>query len=292
MPTVAAGIVAFNPQQGLTLLVAQLVGRDCPVLVHDNGSTCGLDVLADCEGLGATIVRAGGNSGIAGGLAALLDRATGSYEWLLTFDQDSLIEDGYVDGIMASATLADPKVAIVAPRVVETASGATVQGPAQDGRPREVARVISSGALCRVAALNAIGGFREDLFIDYVDYDLCLRLRAAGWKVVIEPKAVLHHTIGAQTSHRLLGILPVETSNHSADRQYYKYRNYLLLARDRTLLGDPRSAVLDAGALLWGPLKILLFENDRGAKLRAIGHGVADGIARRTGVRPTPDVRD
>jgi rhamnosyltransferase len=137
-----------------------------------------------------------------------------------------------------------------------------------------------------VEALNQIGGFREDLFIDYVDYDVCLRLRASGWKVAVEPAAVLRHTIGAQTPHRLLWLVPVDSSNHSPDRQYYKYRNYVLLARDRTLQVDLRSMVLDAAALLWQPVKIMLFERDRRQKLRAMGQGVTDGIRGRTGVRP------
>jgi len=283
---IAAGIVTFNPGAGLRSLCEELLAQECTVLIHDNASTAGIDVLAACEALGAIVHRSADNTGVAGGLAGLLARVTGTHDWLATFDQDSGIEPGFIAALASSAPASDPGVAVVAPRVIETASGATVQGPPDGLEPVAVVRVITSGALCRVAALNEAGGVREDLFIDYVDYDLCLRLRRAGWEVVVVPAAVLYHSIGAQTHHRLLGVVAVHASNHSPDRQYYKYRNYVLLARDRTLMADPRSAVLDGAALLWQPLKIALFERNRLAKLRAMAQGVAHGVQGRTGSRP------
>ena len=205
--------------------------------------------------------------------------------WLLPFDQDSQIDVGYVRALTQSPALDDPQTAIVAPIVFEQAMSRVVQGHDEWSEPTEVRRVITSGALCRVAAIAAVGGVRTDLFIDYVDYDLCLRLRTGGWKMVVEPAARMNHRIGEMSRHRLIGVFPVFTSNHSADRQYYKYRNYVLLARDGTLWRDPTSAVLDGAALLWGPAKVLLFEGDRVAKLRAMAQGVRDGIRGRAGVR-------
>lgn len=286
MTAIAAGVVSFNPDRNLALLCTELAAQGCAVFVHDNASATGQEVLAECERSGARVVRADQNTGVAGGLADLLAQTATGFEWLLTFDQDSQVPEGYVEALRDSPAAADAQVAIVAPRVIETATGATVQGRADDTGPRALSRVITSGALCRIAALDQVGGFRSDLFIDYVDYDLSLRLTTAGWKLMLHPDAVLQHTIGAQSTHRVVGKLAIITSNHSPDRQYYKFRNYLLLLRDRTLWADPRSAVLDGLALLWAPVKIVLFEQNRQAKLRAIGQGLADGVRGRGGPRP------
>jgi rhamnosyltransferase len=282
---VAAGIVAYNPTDSLVDLCRQLIAQGCAVLVHDNGSADGQSALTACAELGAQVHRAEDNSGVAGGLQALFERTRDDFDWLLTFDQDSRIEDGYVASLTNSPALSNRRVAIVAPRVIENATGQIVQGRPEATSWHQLDRVITSGALCRLRALAEVAGFRPDLFIDYVDYDLCLRLRASDWLVVVEPAAVLHHSIGSQSVHRLLGLIPITTSNHSADRQFYKYRNYVLLTRDGTLWLDARWALLDGLALLWGPAKIILFEDHKRAKLRAIGQGVVRGFRGRTGTR-------
>jgi GT2 family glycosyltransferase len=144
--------------------------------------------------------------------------------------------------------------------------------------------------LCRVSALRHVGGFRSDLVIDFVEWDLCVRLREAGWQIAIEPTAVLEHSIGRDTSHRLPLLGEVTTSNHSADRQYYKYRNYLLLARSGTLAHDPRWSARTALGLGLGVAKVVAFESDKKAKLAAIAAGVRDGVVGRGGTR-RPTVR-
>jgi GT2 family glycosyltransferase len=130
-----------------------------------------------------------------------------------------------------------------------------------------------------------VGGFRTDLVIDFVDWDLCVRLRGAGWQIAIEPAAVLEHTIGRATTHHVPLLGEVTTSNHNADRQYYKYRNYLLLARSGELAHDPGWSARTALGLGLGVAKVLAFESDKKSKLTAIAAGVRDGVAGRGGAR-------
>jgi cellulose synthase/poly-beta-1,6-N-acetylglucosamine synthase-like glycosyltransferase len=47
--------------------------------------------------------------------------------------------------------------------------------------------------LVRREAFSDVGGFDEDLAIAFNDVDLCLRLRAAGWRIVWTPSAQLYH---------------------------------------------------------------------------------------------------
>jgi rhamnosyltransferase len=281
---VAAGIVVFNPSVGLTDLCGQLRQQGCTVMIHDNASTDALEILAACETLGAQIHRATVNSGVAGGLEALLNRAQ-DYPFLITFDQDSRIDPDYIAALMASQAWQDPDVAIVAPRVLELNRGQVMQGGQRDEWHR-VDRAITSGALCRVAALQEIGGFREDLFIDYVDFDICLRLQSAHRWTTVEPRAVLKHTLGNQTEHRILGLVTVFTTHHSPDRRYYRYRNYLLLLRAGTFAPRPRQIFVDGLRLTSEAVVMLMFEHDRRAKFRALIDAFFDGMRGIGGPRP------
>lgn len=283
--SLSVGVVSYNPPESLADLCNSLVAQGCRVRVVDNGSTTGVAVLTSCERAGAEVVRLGSNTGVSGALAALIAAAEGD-EWLLTLDQDSRVSDGFVRLLAGSAAAAEPRVAVVGPVVRDELTGDPIQGDAAATAAYDVVGVITSGSLCRTSALREVGGVRTDLFIDYVDWDLCLRLRAAGWRVVVEPAVVLLHSLGATRTHQVAGV-GVRATHHSADRQYYKYRNFILLARAGTLRGVPRWALRQAAALAWGPLKIVVLEHDRITKLRAIVGGVRDGLRGRGGPRPT-----
>jgi len=280
---VEAAIVSYNPAPSLLRLVTDLVAADIPVEVVDNASTSGADVLEECAAAGATLTLLSTNTGVAGALNHALESTTA--EWLLTFDQDSVLTAHTLEQLLGSPATGSERVAIVAPVVRHEATARPLQGDPGRREWYETDRAITSGSLCRVDALRTVGGFRTDLVIDFVDWDLCLRLRKAGWRIAIEPTAVIEHSIGRASTHRVPLIGEVSTSNHTADRQYYKYRNYLLLARSGQLAQEPRWSARTAFGLGLGVGKVLAFESDRGAKLAAIAAGVRDGFAGRGGTR-------
>lgn len=168
--------------------------------------------------------------------------------------------------------------------MIDADTGRLLQAPV-DGDARFM---ITSGALCRVQALDAVGGFRPELFIDHVDHDVCLRLRRAGWRLRITEAVEMRHSIGGMRDHRVVGGLSVRNSHHAADRQYYKVRNFLLLVRDGTAAVDPGWAARVGLALAWAPLKVILFEDDKAAKVRAACNGVRDGLRGVVGPRAAP----
>lgn len=280
---VEAVIVSYNPAPSLLRLVKDLVAAEIPVEVVDNASTSGADVLEECAAAGATLTLLSTNTGVAGALNHALESATA--EWLLTFDQDSRLTAHMLEQLLGSNATNDERVAIVAPVVRDEATARPLQGDPGRSGWYETERSFTSGSLCRVAALRHVGGFRTDLVIDFVDWDLCVRLREAGWQIAIEPTAVIEHSIGRATSHRVPLLGEVTTSNHNADRQYYKYRNYLLLARSGELAHDPRWSARTAFGLGLGIGKVLAFESDKRAKLAAIAAGVRDGVVGRSGTR-------
>ncbi|MGV8849518.1 MAG: glycosyltransferase [Propionibacteriaceae bacterium] len=280
---VAAAIVSYNPTVALPHLVETLIAAGIPVEVVDNASSTGLEHLLASRDAGATVTTLDTNTGVAGALQTALDGTTA--DWLLTVDQDSTVTPESLAKLVGSAATEGPTVAVVAPVALDQESGEPLQGDPTKTGWYEVERVITSGALCRAVALRAVGGFRTDLVIDFVDWDLCVRLRRARWLIAIEPGAILEHSIGHSTRHHLPLVGDVTTTNHTPDRQYYKYRNYVLLARAGKLGPDTRWSLRTALGLGLGIGKVLAFEDDKAAKITAIAAGVRDGVAGRTGSR-------
>lgn len=58
------------------------------------------------------------------------------------------------------------------------------------------AYVIGSFVVCRIAALDEIDWFDESIFLFGEDYDLCQRMREAGWEVWFAPVGEVAHLSG------------------------------------------------------------------------------------------------
>ncbi|SDF86321.1 mycofactocin biosynthesis glycosyltransferase MftF [Klenkia brasiliensis] len=180
---------------------------DTALLVVDDGSADPATTAAVCAASGARVLRhatARGPSAARNvGLAAATTTA------VAFVDSDCVPVPGWL-GVLA-AHLADPRLAVVAPRIValpadrpgwvgpyEDAVSALDMGP----RPAPVAPltgvsyVPSAALLARRTALGA--GFGEDLQVAE-DVDLVWRLAAAGWRVRYDPAARVAHQHPART---------------------------------------------------------------------------------------------
>ena len=135
---------------------------------------------------------------------------------------------------------------------------------------------IASGSLLRAAALQSLGGMREDFFIDYVDVEFGLRLRAAGCKILIVPGAVLEHRLGDPTRHTLAG-RAFKATNHSAARRFTIFRNRARLWRSY-LAGRPGWVLADMAAAAADVLRILGFESEKRGKLGQAAAGLWQGL--------------
>jgi GT2 family glycosyltransferase len=66
----------------------------------------------------------------------------------------------------------------------------------------EVFGTSGGAALYRRAMLDAIGGFDTSFGVYLEDADVAWRARMAGWRCLLEPRAVVHHHHSATTRHR------------------------------------------------------------------------------------------
>ena len=201
----------------------------------DNASTLGLGYLDDARSIPRVTVKSNShNLGIAAALHQGAEWAlASSYDWLATFDQDSRLPGGYTQGLFRglarypSAT----EVGVVVPLVVYPWSlWPTSTSPSERERqaPRqEVRRVtggITSGSMVR-SSLLAKERWREDYFIDLVDYEFCLRACLQGYQTVEVGSVALFHQTAVLMSRE------TGPSAYSPDRYYYTVRNSLDMIR-------------------------------------------------------------
>lgn len=299
---VAAVIVTHFPEPDIAERLARVLSQVDHLILVDNGSDAAqvaeLKRFAD-RNLQVTLVANASNLGIASALnqAAELAQRTGS-NWLLTLDQDSLPAPDMVERLAAPLRGGEHNwpLGIVAPDVVDLGITDHPRGWVDvrprlgvgfsrsyccEGRAFDVLHTITSGCLTNLRAWQAIGGFDEELFIDYVDTDYCLRLVAAGYRIRILCDARLYHRVGAKEIRRV-GPVRLVPTHHSPLRRYYLCRNRLRMLR-RHLREYPHWGAYELLSTLHVTLCILLVERQGLAKLKACLLGTWDGLWGRAG---------
>lgn len=285
---VLAVVVTHHPPPELAGHLRAIRRQVGALVVVDNGSPAAADIAALAAEVGAVFVGNAGNEGIARALNQGAERACeGGFRWLATFDQDSAPPEGMIAGLLALARRHPDaaRVGIVAASFHDRHLGRTWSDPSNtlvDGPDwREVRTLITSGSLVNVASFDDIGGYDERLFIDFVDHDHCHRLRRAGWRLLQSKTILIDHAIGELKAHRFLG-RTVHCSNHSPVRRYYMTRNQLEFYR-RCALDEPYLALWGVANVALRSLLTLLYEEQRGAKARAIVRGLWHFLIRRFG---------
>lgn len=295
---VAAIVVAYRPDAArLAHLLAALASQVDSLYLVDNADDDGMhrQIAAAVGATGAITIPMGGNRGIAAaqnrGLAAAI---ADQHSYALLCDDDSLPPSDLVEHLLAClAQSAMADVAAVGPIVCDARDRAAVLvfrhtwlGPRR--RPGvetlkesiEVPFLIASGCLIRLSALATAGNLREDLFIDHVDLEWCLRVRRAGWRLRVVPGVQLAHRLGDRLIRLpLLSNRPIHV--HPPVRNYYLVRNTLALLRSGLLPIGWR-----LGYVLW-LCRYMAFNlalvPPRGLRLKRIAKGLWHGLINRGG---------
>jgi rhamnosyltransferase len=280
--SICAVIVTYNPQSTFVDNIAAVAAQVSHVVVVDNGSSSGTEQhLRQLEmRLGCKVIRNPQNLGIA--VALNLGVKYGlevRCDWICTFDQDSRVCDGFISEMLEAYQQAPrpERVALVVPSYVDRDSGVDVRlRRAGNG---EILTALTSGSMIPVMAIHKLGFFDESLYIDAVDTEFCLRARREGMSI-LQSSAVLLHSLGRTTYHHLLG-LRFGTTNHSPGRHYYIARNRLrLLTR---YAADWPWVWREIRGMIFDDAKIILVEDNKWRKFRAMAAGTADALSGKVG---------
>lgn len=295
----AAVVVTYRPEADIVENLAAIAQECGRVLVVDNGSPVDVQVAMAIVP-GVLLLPQPGNVGLAAALNVGLSRAAElGCEWVVTFDQDSRPEPGFVAALWATHRM-QPAAAVVGPRIHEAGSDPSryrwvARHPTVPWLFRRVActgpdlpavtMMVTSGSMVEVAEWRRQGGFDAGLFIDYIDTDFCLRVIRAGRTVAVAGSARLHHRLGARQTRTVLG-RDFRPTHHAAFRHYYMARNRVRMWR-RHAWAVPHWAAFDLSFALYNYTRVLLFEDQRWAKVKAIIRGTWHGLRGRTGPMPS-----
>lgn len=287
---VLAVVVTYNPDDKLLDRLQALRDQVNSLLVVDNGSKDAENIEALAQSLGCQVMLNGVNLGLAAALnQGARAAAQQEVDWLATFDQDSVVPSGAIATLleMAESITEQDRVAILAMSHSDSGTGRDYHRPGeileQGAHWREVRTTITSGSFIRMTAFDRVGLFDEDLFIDMVDIDFCQRCRKQGMQVLESRAVTLAHTMGDSTIRHVLG-RPIVLTRHSPLRRYYITRNQFEMCR-RYILADPRWVMGTVWDLLSGCALVLLLEERRWEKFRAMTAGARDFALRRFGPR-------
>lgn len=282
--SVCAIVVAFFPDAGLVARIRGLLPQVTQVVVVDNTPDKASDVPLEksFHNTGQVyLIENRANLGISTALNQGLEHAMqAGCKWILTLDQDTECYPDMVDTLLRVANACQPNAAVIGGNYLDPRNGKCFVPIAGAEDFLEQTTVITSGCLVAAGVAAAIGGFRDDYFIDQVDHEFCLRMRARGHKVIISRKPVMNHSVGRPGGARLplLGVLP----NHPPVRKYYIARNTVVMVADYWRC-EPRWCLRRLLRLLFGLGLTAMLEEQRLSKVRAFAAGVADGLRRRLG---------
>jgi rhamnosyltransferase len=272
-----AGVVTFNPDIGrLRENVRAIEDAVDRVLVFDNGSKNVEEIRGLLSGVAAaSMIESKENFGIATALNGILSSAgEQGADWVLLLDQDSVCDPG-LPMILVEHVSSD--VAIVCPDIVDRNLGS--QKRVVGSVVQDVDACITSGSLMSIDAWQHVGGYDAEYFIDYVDFDICLRLRAAGYRIIRDSTAMLLHELGSGRKY-----WKFTSYNYSEFRLYHMSRDMIYYSvKHRSVnsasringRGLPKNLLV----LLKKMFVIFLFEERKAAKEWAILRGTTAGLS-------------
>ena len=165
-----------------------------------------------------------GNYGIAKALNIGMQYAIANeYEWVLTMDQDSRFNNNIID--VYFKTLKDElldDIAVISPNYFFDRK----KNKIYNGY-KKLQYTMQSGNLVNVEIYKKIGEFKEEFFIDGVDYEYCIRANKNKYKIIECGNAVLYHR-PATTKRTFFGF---KYGYCNSTRIYYQVRNLLWISK-------------------------------------------------------------
>lgn len=204
---------------------------------------------------------------------------------IVFFDQDSEIEDGFIEQLTAPLKHNEPMV--VSPVFYakegfrypsyKMRSNGLLYAIEESDEIHDVDMIISSGSAATKPVFEIAGLMNEDYFIDFVDNEWCLRCRAKNIPIKVVPSATMIHTIGEKSVD--FGFMRVFI--HSPIRSYYKVRNSFLFFKNKNVpfLMGLKEIV---SALLHNFMAIFIADK-KSTYIKNYFRGIYDGILGRKG---------
>lgn len=272
---IIAVIVTYNPDiTRLEKNIDSAINQVDDLLIVDNHSDNNKEIIELVNRKSVHLTLLNKNEGLAFALNRGFDYANSQKaKWVITLDQDSVLPNDYIDKAKRYFNVKD--VGIITCSYIDKNLGARIKDVNNEKKYLFVNRSITSAGVVRVSAYNQIpGGYDNDLFVDYVDFDFSIKLRQKGYKILLMNDTVLEHELGVSQWKKFL-FKKVRYTSHSGFREYYIARNIIIFVNR---YWKTESVVRDILSLLKHYIFITLYDVDRKNKLHSLNAGLRDGI--------------
>lgn len=278
---VCAVIVTYNCGESFLNTINSVENQVDKIVIVDNGSKYSTIKMLEKlrEEKNVELILCGDNLGIAAALnKGVRYSLENKYQWVMTLDHDSNLKDDMVEKLLESYHNLDKdkqqNVVSLLPRYIELGLDVEEQLNKEQEAIKYIDGGITSGNLVNRKAFEEVGLFDEKLFIDFVDYDFCFRIREKGYDIVEIRDAILFHRIGETKSGKFFH-KKVSATNHSPLRRYYITRNRMYCWRKyRDIV--PNEIKFDKSCAIKETVKILLYEEEKLTKIKMIFKGIKD----------------
>ena len=272
MFTVGSCTVLYNPNESvLTNLNSYSNCVDVSVVV-DNSDTKNEISQSLKNDPNFIYIDMDGNKGIAAALNKGIEYLNSkNIDFALTMDQDSLFPTKYYQDIMKLVNKYKTDYSVIGLNFNQDNGGLD--------EIIEVPYWITSGNFVNISDFMSVGGFMNELFIDYVDFELGYKFKKNGFKICYLKDFSLKHTIGNPIEIHLFG-KTYYAMNHSPIRYYYRYRNayYLYHFVDRQFFKKEYYK-----EMIVNTLKMLIYEKNQKVKFSMIRKGIQDAKCKKMG---------
>lgn len=274
--TMAAAIILYHPEDKMIEYILNLRQYFETVYLFDNTESEDQTkrTRKRLSQKGIKYAAKNSNMGLAYGLNVCCNAAyKDGWQWIMLFDQDSVVTKDLVGSMKAFIEQYDEeKLAIAVPMLDDCKNRNVKQVKAK--RKKEV---MTSGMTLKLSAYKQNGYFLNALFVDYVDYEYCLRLKENGFFILENNQAVLRHN--QYDEEKVLAGYKI--NKYSPLRHYYIARGYCYILKrygyDKIFIEQLKETTYRR---LW---RVLFYDDHKIKKMLAMILGVLDFKLNRFG---------
>lgn len=276
MEKICVGIVTFNPEIGrLRENINSIYNQSDLLIIIDNHSSNVDSIKKTINPLERIVlIENSKNCGIAKGLNQMCNYAKQKgYDWILTLDQDSVCPKNLLLEMKKYIHICN--VGIICPRFKNNISNnKTNKSNINVNEYDEIDMCITSGSLMRIEAWEKSGKFDDWMFIDCVDYDICMKFKLNNYKVIRINSLILDHHVG-EGNIKYFFNRKIVLYNHNKVRNYYFVRNYIYIIRKYKNYIKPMRRL---AYIFYWELKKFIFEGKRLDTIKSLFRGIKDGL--------------
>ena len=221
MGNIYSVVVLYNPSFDNILNLSKISKLSTTLFVIDNSDVVTDLVTIDTDNI--VYIKNDFNIGLDKALNIGIKKCLADIECthIALFDQDSIPDSMMFKNMISFLDKCEDSVVAVSPQIIDVKDSIK---PNLNGVVFSDV-VITSGSLYPRNAFKKVGLMDETFFIDYIDYEWCLRAKSKKYQIVRINDAIMYHNMGDS----LVNFLGISKPLHiNKLRHYYIIRNQLI----------------------------------------------------------------